>query len=113
MGKIGIPYNAKSVQRKARRRKPMTTCKHCEAPFDPATAWQEFCSARCRNSWHYITHLAAERKADRKRLWERKRLRQREPHRSPQLDAVVATIRRQQEPVICEPAVAMPRVRRA
>jgi len=45
----------------------MTTCKHCEQPFDPATTWQEFCSAKCRNSWHYINHLAAEREAERKR----------------------------------------------
>jgi len=75
----------------------MANCKHRDQPFWPATTWQEFCSAKCRNSWHYVNHLAA----------ERKRLRQRQP----QLDAAVATMQRQQEPL--EPAVAGPRVRRA
>jgi hypothetical protein len=28
-------------------------CEHCNREFQPVKSWQRFCTARCRDAWHY------------------------------------------------------------
>ncbi len=28
-------------------------CVECNREFEPAKSWQQFCSPKCRNDWHY------------------------------------------------------------
>jgi hypothetical protein len=35
-------------------------CNHCDRDFEPSKPWQQFCSAKCRNDWHFRERKRAE-----------------------------------------------------